>query len=381
MHNQGISNVAIARSLSIHRRTVIQWLQQTTYQDHRGWKKSKARKYTDPVVTEHIVELKRHRIKHSYFVGDEYIQMDYAHKYPDDELPTTWFIDKVVRQYKLQTRKPKPGRVTGGSEYLLYPKEAIRQLGFIHQSADFVGKKYISGRTEPINIFSTSYYLPFKLYQIVRVCAEKSTYAIEQLQQQWSIYPIPHVLRLDNALQFRGTARGKRVIGLFMVFLLNENVTPLFGSPSKPWNNPHIEGHNRVFNEKVWRKNFFASVDHIDKELKRFNEESLELFHYKYAQYLTGRRCRYYDRDKVQNVTTLRTRKHKKIYFVRFVESPEDKHSAHINIMNEAVLLPEKYTHQFVFVEWDLHRERLVVYSELHGVRTRIHEIPFKINF
>jgi len=253
LHNQEFSNAAVARSLDIRRATVIQWLRQTTYQDRRGWQKSKARKYTDPVVTERIVELKRHRIKHSYFVGDEYVQIDYAHHYPDDELPTIWFIDKVVRQYKLQTRKPKPRRVSGGAEYLLYPAEAIRQLGFIQQSADFVGGKYISGRPEPINIFSTSYYLPFKLYQIVRVYAEKAIYAIEQLQQQWSIYPMPHVLRLDNALQFRGTARGRRAIGLFVVFLLNENVIPLFGSPSKPWNNPHIEGHTRRFHTPMAR--------------------------------------------------------------------------------------------------------------------------------
>jgi len=373
--------VAIARSLGIRRATVIQWLRQTTYEEHRGWQKAKARKYTDPVVTERIVQLKRHRVEHSYFVGDEYVQMDYARHYPNNELPTIWFINKVVRQYKLQTRKPKPGRVSGGSKYLLYPAEAIRQLGFIHQSADFIGKKYISGRSEPINIFSTSYYLPFKLYQIVRVYAEKATYAIEQLQHQWSVYPVPHVLRLDNGLQFRGTASGKRALGLFVVFLLNENVTPLFGSPSKPWNNPHIEGHNRVFNEKVWRKNFFNSVEHIDEELQRFNEESLELFRYKYAEHLTKRHYRYHDIDRVESVVaTLKTRKHKKIYFVRFVESPEGKQSAQVNVMNDTILLPEQYTHQFVFIEWDLYQEHLIVYSEQRGVRTRIHKTSFKIN-
>jgi len=254
-------------------------------------------------------------------------------------------------------------------------------LGFIQQSADFIGKKYISGRSEPINIFSTSYYLPFKLYQIVRVYAEKATYAIEQLRYQWRLYPVPHVLRLDNGLQFRGTASGKRALGLFVVFLLNENVTPLFGSPSKPWNNPHIEGHNRVFNEKVWRKNFFVSLEHIDKELIRFNEESLELFRYKYAQHLTRRHYRYHEFKSAQpTVATLKTRKHKKIYFVRFVESPEGKQSAQINVMNETILLPEQYTRQFVFVEWDLHREDLIIYSEQHRVRTRIHRISFKIN-
>ena len=332
------------------------------------------------MVVKRVVELKRHRIEHAYFVGDEYVQMEYAHQYPDDELPTLWFINKVVRQYKLQTRKPKPRRVTGGSEYLLYPARAIRQLGFIQQSADFIGKKYISGRPEPINIFSTSYYLPFKLYQIVRVQAEKAIYAIEQLRRQWIDYPVPHVLRIDNGLQFRGTAHGKRALGSFVVFLLNENVVPLFGSPSKPWNNPHIEGHNRVFSEKVWRKNRFTSLEHIDKELQRFNEESLELFRYKYVQHLTKKRYHHLDIGDVHTTDTLKTRKHKNIYFVRFVESPEGKDSAQIHIMNDTVLLPEQYNHQFVFVDWNLYHQNLSVYSEHNNIRTLIHRIPFKIN-
>jgi len=48
-------------------------------------------------------------------------------------------------------------------------------------SAGFIGKKYISGQSEPINIFSTSYYAPFKLYQIKPVNAKRALYAIEKL--------------------------------------------------------------------------------------------------------------------------------------------------------------------------------------------------------
>jgi hypothetical protein len=367
--------------LNIRRATIIEWLRQATYQDNRGWQKAKPRKYTDPAIAERIVALKRSRIEHNYFHGDDYIQMDYARYYPADELPTSWFIDQVVREHQLQTRKPKPGRVKGGSEYLLYPKTAIAHLGFIQQSADFIGKKYISERSEPINIFSTCYYRPFKLYQISRIDAEKALWAIKELQKQWHLYPVPHVLRLDNGVQFRGTASGKRALGLFVVFLLNQNVVPLFGSPSKPWTNPHVEGHNRVFNEKVWRKNFFTSVEHIDRECQRFNSESLELFQFKYASLTKRRRYRTLAQgDWNRSVDTLRTRKEKKIYFIRFVESPDSDHSAQIIVMNETVLLPERYNHQFVFVEWDLQREQLTLYSEHQGILTRVHQIPFKIN-
>ncbi len=81
--------------------------------------------------------------------------MDYAKQYPTDKLPSIWFIDKTIRQAGLQTKKPKKHK-KGGSEYLLYPVQLIRNLGYVQQSADFIGKKYITGQSVPLNIFSTS---------------------------------------------------------------------------------------------------------------------------------------------------------------------------------------------------------------------------------
>lgn len=331
------------------------------------------------MIAERICELKRQRIAQNYFVGNEYVQMDYAQQHPDDVQPTLWFIKTTIQKAGLQTKKPKAKR-TGGAEYLLYPIKSIRDLCGIHQSADFIGKKYIAGKTEPINIFSTSYYSPFKLYQIKRITAEKGIYAMEQLQSQWSQYPVPHILRLDNGLQFRGTGSGKRVLGMFLTFLLNLNVTPLFGSPSKPWTNPHIEGHNRVFNDKVWRKNFFTSIEQIDRETERFNQESVALFQFKYAQHIQKRRYRYLRNDSLCKTDELKTRKRKKIYFIRFVETIEPKAPSQIIVMNEAVILPEQYNHQFVFVEWDLELQRLSIFSEFQGTITLIKQMTFKLN-
>ncbi|MBI5766070.1 hypothetical protein HZA71_02465, partial [Candidatus Falkowbacteria bacterium] len=123
--------------------------------------------------------------------------MDYANQYPKETMPTIWQIDEAVRDAELQTKKPKGKKKRGGSKYLLYPVECVRRLGYVQQSADFIGKKYIAGRTEPINIFSSSYYSPFKLYKIKRILAEKTTYAIDELKEQWRHYPIPNVFRID----------------------------------------------------------------------------------------------------------------------------------------------------------------------------------------
>jgi len=366
--------------LNIRRATIISWLDQEQYKEKRGWKKDKARKYTDKSISENICKIKKERIENKcYFVGTPHIQMDYENQFPKLITPKTWYIDKVIREAGLQTKKPKRKK-RGGSKYLLYPVQCIRNLGYVQQSADFIGKKYILGRSEPINIFSNSYYSPFKLYQIKRILAEKSVYAIEELIKQWKIYPIPNILREDNGLQFRGTAIGKRYLGMFLRFLLNLNVTPLFSSPSKPWTNPHVEGHNRVFNEKVWSNNFFTSLGQIDIECERFNQESLDLFKFKYSELVVNGNFRYLEKN--QNIIThkLQSKKNKKIYFIRFIESIEDKGKASIVILNETVYLPEKYNHQFVFVEWNIEKEQLLIYSEYRKNITLIKQTRFRLN-
>ena len=179
-------------------------MNQVTYEDNRGWQRGQARTYNDSEITERICAIERTRIENkNYFVGSNYVQMDYAKQFPNKELPSIWFIDKTIRQAGLQTKKPKKHK-KGGAEYLLYPVQAIKELGAVHQSVDFIGKKYLAGQREPINIFSTSYYAPFKLYQIKPVVAEQAVYAIENLTTLWRKYPVPDVLRIDNGLQFRG---------------------------------------------------------------------------------------------------------------------------------------------------------------------------------
>lgn len=305
--------------------------------------------------------------------------MDYAKAYPSETLPTTWYIDQVVRDHKLQTREPARGKQVGGSKFLLYPAASIARLPGIHQSGDYIGKKYIAGSNEPINIFSTAYYAPFKLHEIWRTPAETGPAAIACLQAQWHTVPIPDVFRMDNGLQFRGTARGKRFLGLFLRFLLNLDITPLFGSPSKPWTNPYVEGHNRVFNEKIWGRNHFTALSQIDQECERFNQESRDLYEYKYAIITSKGRRRYATPQTIWTTDRLLTTKNKKIYFIRFVESHETRIPAHITILNQSILLPEKYAHQFVFVEWDLAQEQLLIGSEYEQKLTVIKQIIFKL--
>ena len=72
--------------------------------------------------------------------------------------------------------------------------------------------------------------------------------------------------------------------------------------------------------------------------------------------------------------------KSNKAYFIRFVESADNGGKAWIKILNETVLVPQQYCHQFVFTEWDIEKEQLLIYSEYKKIVTQIMERPFTLN-
>ena len=127
LHKQGKNKTQISEILGIRRATIVNWFKHDQYIEARGWQKGQTRKY-EATTDERVCTIKRQRIENNkYFVGSEYVQMDYAKQYPDEQPPSIWFIDEAIRKAGLQTRKPKK-RKKGGSQYLLYPVQAIRNF-------------------------------------------------------------------------------------------------------------------------------------------------------------------------------------------------------------------------------------------------------------
>lgn len=305
--------------------------------------------------------------------------MDYAKMYPGSQVPSTWFVDDVVRRNHLQTHEPKK-RTKGQNivSRLLFPIQSIIKLGRIQQASDFIGKKFIAGRTEPISVFSTSYYQWFERYYIRRVEAEKAEHAIASLVTFWQTHPIADVMRVDNGMTFRGTGAAVGLVGRFVIFLLNRNVIPLFSSPYQSYTNPHIEGHNRTFTEKLWTKHHFTSLDEIDRECDRFNAESREFFEYKFKERLLSSHLRYLTDSSVPEHETLRSVAGKKIHFIRFVERwKETDARSGVIVLNRFISVPETYLNQYVFVVLNLETAMLHLYSEHHGISTEIFRQSF----
>lgn len=324
--------------------------------------------------------LKQARIdRRAYFLGSPYIRMDYAKQFPQEPLPSLWFFDKAVRDAKLQTHEPK--KRTKGMDIvkrLRFPIKSIVQLGRIQQAADFIGKKYITGQSEPVNIFSTSYYQWLKLYQIWRVVAETAECATACLQHLWTTSPIADVTRIDNGMMFRGGGRGAAHLGIFLKFLLNAGSIPLFSAAYQSYTNPHIEGHNRTFTEKLWTKHHFTSLTDIDTECTRFNDESHEYYAFTFKERLLQQSLRYLSPHAPMNASVLRSTKGKKICFIRFVERWKEKErTSGIVVLNRFIAIPEPYVNQYVFVKLNLETSTLHVDEEHDGVSAEILHQPF----
>lgn len=304
-----------------------------------------------------------------YFVGAPFVQMDYSVRYPEDTLPSEWFSKEVTRKAGLQTHEPKKKK-TGQSivSRLLYPIKTIVGLGKVQPSCDFIGKMYISGSKEPVNIFATSFYQVFKLYQIWLVYGETAESAITKLLDFWSLYPLPHVMRVDNGMSFRGTGVIEGKVGRFVKFLLNLNITPLFSAAYQAYTNPHIEGHNRTFDDKLWRTNFFTSLADLDTACIRFNAESSDFFAWKFKERLSKGNVRRMSSKSVINSEVLRSAKGKKICFIRFVQRwKEANEVAGVVVLNKFVEVPTPYLNQYVFVTINLETTMINIISESNG--------------
>lgn len=369
----------ISRRLEIRRATIIGWLGKTEYGDERGWTEGKKRTHTD-LEEERVAALKRQRISgKKFFLGTSYVQMDYAKAYPENPPPSTWFIDAVVRRHGLQTHEPKKrGKGQNIVSRLLFPIRSIVSLGAIQQSMDFIGKKFIRGSSEPVSIFSTSYYQGLQLFQIQRVLAEKAEEVVRCLTGVWRKFPIPDVLRMDNGATWRGAINAEATISRCLRFILNLGVKPLFSAPYQSYTNPHIEGHNRTFTEKLWSKNFFTSSEQIDEKCVGFNAESRELYDWKFKERLGGSGIRYLGAAETAPCDILRSTKGKKIYFIRFVERwKEGDGRAGVVVLNRFVDIPDAYLNQYVFVTLDLEIAGVTVASEHQGIASVIVRKPF----
>lgn len=334
-------------------------------EDNRGWPKGKRRKWTK--ATEKRIKQIHQQLDEDplqFYTGATAIDQKWREQYPDNPPPLRT-IGKIMSNLGLSAKR-KYGRNKGASRYLCYPEHTIYTLlgGRVLES-DFIGKKYITGRTEPLNFIAFSLKKEPKLRYFKRIEGQTTDNFIEQSKCFFQKFEKPDFVKIDNNLAVIGSASGKRNVSRAMAFLLERQVIPIFTVPRKPFSQASIEGNNSVFSRKFWNRIEFKSVEEVDEKLEWFNKSS-------------ERYCAY---EKPKEEKPLKKNFIPKVYFIRQVkEEKEQRGKSFIDVLNEKVLLPKSYINYFVLAEWNLREEKLCIHFEKERAPKMIKKLSFKIN-
>ena len=333
--------------------------------DNRGWKKGRKRKWTK--TTEKRIQKIHKELTDDpkqFYVGPSAVDQEWRKRFPDSETPNLRTIGRILSELDLSYKRKK-GRNKGASRYLCYPEYTIYVLlcGRVAES-DFIGKKYITGRTEPINFVSFCFKKEPKLRYFQRVEAQTANCFIAECKKFFEKFEKPDYLKVDNCLAAIGSASGKRNISRTMKFLLDNQIIPIFSVPRKPFSQASIEGNNSVFSRFFWNKIHFNNVEEIDERLEDFNKCSEGY-------------CRY---QKPEKKKSTQNNFIPKIYFIRQVKEKENTDKATINILNDEIQIRKSYINYFVLAEWNLKEEMIYIYFEKERKQKLIKKQSFKIN-
>ena len=331
--------------------------------DHRGWPKGQRRRYTK---RDERGVLKIHSLLDKdpvvFFSGASAIQQQFRRLYPNDTPPSLRFIGRTLAYHGLST-KPKVRR-PGASRYLQYPAALIDGLGESLLEIDFIGKKYLAGRSQPVNFIAFSLRKPRKLKYFARIESETADEVIKHCQVFFERFEKPAVVKLDNGFAFAGSGPWPRTLNSVVLYLLGEQVIPVFTAPRKPWNQASVEGANSIFARKFWHRYHFRSLEHIDTELVRFNEAYRDYLSYKHPRKSYRRSKRFVPR----------------VFFIRKVYEHPQSQRGYIDVVKEHIPLPKAYIGLFMLAEWNLKKEKLFVYLEQNQKPTLLKTVPFVLN-
>lgn len=298
----------------------------------------------------------------SFYHGSTAISIAWRKLYPQERIPPLRTIGKMLKDLGL-TQRPR-GRQKGASRYLCYPEHTVYEmLGDRVLESDFIGQKYIYGRTAPIHFIGFSFKREPKLRYFKRVKDYTASSFISECTKFFNIFEKPDCIKLDNAASNIGSRSGKRNLSRTMSFLLKNEVIPIFSVPKRPFSQASIEGNNSVFARKFWNTRRFECLEQIDEQLEWFNKDSLSYCGYSKPKFKKAKK-----------------EFEPKVYFLRQVRNLADLDKGFIEVLNETIILPSEYIQYFVIAEWDLIRENLSIFIEQEKELNLINRTKFLIN-
>jgi hypothetical protein len=262
------------------------------------------------------------------------------------------------------SKKIRKDKHKGAAKYLCYPEYTIFNLIAKRVlELDFIGKKFIANRTEPLNFISFSFKKEPKLRHFKRISGETGDEIIKYSKLFFKKFEEPDAIKMDNGFAMAGSSSHSRVISNVPLWYLSQEIIPIYSVPRKPFSQASIEGNNSVFARNFWNRIQFKNLKEVDAKLEWFNKSSEQ-----YAGY-----------QKSEGVK----RKKKfipKIYFTRQVLEDQKTKKGFIDVLQEKISLPKSYINYFVLAEWKLKQETLCIYFEKEQKSKMIKRLLFKIN-
>ncbi len=347
---------------------MIKWTKspdQDFTKDMRGWPRKKPRRYTKADKTR-VKKIRDELTKDSsddFYCGATVILQEYRKRYPNFKPPTLRFIGRVLAKSGMATQQKKH-KNKGAAYYLHYPEYSVYHLGKRVLELDFIGHKFIKGRTEPISFIGFSFKKEPKLRYFERISGETSNNLINQSKQFFKNFEKPDVVKMDNGFAMAGASPWPRTLSKTIIFYLKEQIIPVYSVPRRPFSQASIEGNNSVFSKKFWKRFDFKNVQKIDEKLELFNFASQ-----RYSEYQSPKE----KQKKKQKFIP-------KVYFIRKIFEDEQIGKGYITLANDKVFIHKSYINLFVLAEWNLKNEELYVYFEDQQKLERIKKIKFRIN-
>lgn len=364
----GYTKRAIADLAGVSTDFVVKWTQspdQDCTKDQRGWKQGTRRKW-NRMIEERITQIRQELEADptQYYIGPTAIQVEYHRRFPAAELPPVRTIGQLLTDLGL-SNAATPERTRGAARYLHYPEWTIyKGLGGRVMEIDFVGEKFITGRTAPIHFLGWSCKKTPRFRHYARVVGETTDVFIRETAAVFGRFETPDFAKIDNAMAMIGGRRGKRAVSRAMVFLLRQRVIPIFSVPRQPFSQASIEGNNSAFGRKFWHRWDFGSVEEIDERLVGFNASTR-----RYLQYKPPTTTAAAAKDFVPT-----------IYFTRQVQQEEKGPGGTVHILGETIELATEYVKFFVLGEWNLVEETMKIRFEEEEESTVLKEVEFPIN-
>lgn len=361
----GQSKRQISLKERVSKKFVIKWTSNPSQDfeaDQRGWQKGKGRKYQQQDVKK-VIRLHNQLTedKHNYFQGASAVLQQWRRKYPKVTAPSLRTIGRIMKEQGLS--KSQRGRVKGASAYLCYPEHTVYQrMGGRVLEADFIGKKYIDGSSEPVNFIGFSFKKNPRIRHYQRIQSQTSECFIRETKRFFDQFEKPDFIKVDNCLATIGSASGKRNLSKAMLFCFRHQVNPIFSVPRRPFTQASIEGNNSVFSRHFWNRSRFSSLKQIDKELSWFNDSSLLYTDYKKPALAKEKK----------GYTP-------KVYFLRQVLENEDE-EGYIDILNEKLQLEKSLINYYVLADWDIEKEVITVSIERQLKLVKLLSQEFSIN-